>query len=107
MAGAAANSPGLLSPVTTKSTVWPDSSAGPGEIAVANPATVCGPASSATVWFAPALKVGASLTGVTLIVMVLADGSVSTPPLAVPPLSCTWNVNEASGDPLALAAGKN
>ena len=33
--------------------------------------------------------VGASLTGVTLMVMVLAVVLVSTPPLAVPPLSCT------------------
>ena len=33
--------------------------------------------------------------GVTLIVMVLADWSRSTPPLAVPPLSCTWKVKLA------------
>ncbi len=35
---------------------------------------------------------GASLTAVTLKVMVLGLWSVSTPPLAVPPLSCTWKV---------------
>jgi hypothetical protein len=33
---------------------------------------------------------GASFTGVTLTVMVLAEGSRSTPLLAVPPSSCTW-----------------
>src|SRR5438046_11927 len=46
-------------------------------------------------------------TLVTLIVIVLADWSVSTPPLATPPLSLTWNVKLASGDPLAFAAGVN
>ena len=35
---------------------------------------------------------GASFTGVTLIVIVSAEGSRSTPPLRVPPLSCTWKV---------------
>src|SRR5204863_388221 len=48
---------------------------------------------------------GASFTEVTLIVLVLATGSVSTPPLAVPPLSRTWNVKLDSGEPLALSAG--
>ena len=55
-------------------------------IAVAQPGTVCAPASSSTVWFAPFVKLGASLTGVTVIVKVCA-ALVSTPPLAVPPLS--------------------
>ena len=50
---------------------------------------------------------GASLTGVTLNVIVFGDWSVSTPPLAVPPLSCTWKVKLASGDPIAFAAGVN
>ena len=45
-----------------KVTVWPDSSAGPALIAVAQPATVCAPASSLIVWSAPFVKVGASLT---------------------------------------------
>src|SRR5262245_43936188 len=40
-------------------------------------------------------------------VMVLAVASKSTPPLSVPPSSWTWNVNEAYGLPLALAAGVN
>ena len=38
---------------------------------------------------------GASLTDVTSMVSVLADASRSTPPLAVPPSSCTWNVKLA------------
>src|SRR5205823_4041337 len=53
------------------------------------------------------VSAGASFTLVTLIVIVLADWSVSTPPLATPPLSLTWNVKLASGDPLAFAAGVN
>jgi hypothetical protein len=40
-----------------------------------------------------------------LIVIVFAAGSRSWPPLAVPPLSWTWNVKAASGEPLALAGG--
>src|SRR5438046_2307657 len=56
------------------------------------------------VLFAPA---GASFTPVTLIVIVLGDWSRSTPPLPVPPSSCTWNVKLASADPVALAAGVN
>ena len=35
---------------------------------------------------------GASFTGVTLMVNVLGLGSRLTPPLVVPPLSCTWKV---------------
>ncbi len=45
-----------------------------------------------TVLSAPA---GASFTAVTSIVIVLAVWSRSTPPLAVPPLSCTWKVKLA------------
>ena len=45
-----------------------------------------------TVLSAPA---GASLTAVTLMVIVLGDWSRSTPPLAVPPSSCTWKVKLA------------
>ena len=58
----------LLSLVTMKSTVWPDSSAGPALMAVAQPATVWAPASSCTVWSAPLVKDGASLTGLTVTV---------------------------------------
>ena len=36
-----------------------------------------------------------SLTGVTLMVIVLGLWSMSTPPLAVPPSSCTWKVKLA------------
>ena len=46
---------------------------------------------------------GASLTGVTLIVKVLAIGSVSIPELSTPPLSRTWKVKFAL--PFALGAG--
>ena len=48
MAGCTENNP-LLSLDTLKLTVWPASSAGPGEIAVAHPAAVCAPASSNTI----------------------------------------------------------
>src|SRR5436190_1366066 len=70
--------------------------------------------SAVKVWAVPSLVVmvlsvptGASFTLVTLIVIVLGDGSRSTPPLAVPPLSWTWKVKLASAGPLALAAGVN
>ena len=89
-------------PVTTKVSVWPLSLAGPALMPVAQPATVCAPASSSTVWSAPFVKLGASLTAVTVIVKVCA-ALVSTPPLAVPPLSCSVTVTVAV--PLALAAG--
>ena len=46
---------------------------------------------------------GASLTLVIEMVITRAVGSRSTPPLAVPPESCTWNVNV--GEPVPLAAG--
>src|SRR5205823_1285737 len=49
---------------------------------------------------------GASLTAVTPIARVFGDWSRSTPPLAVPPLSCTWKVKLVYGEPLALAAGR-
>jgi hypothetical protein len=38
---------------------------------------------------------GASLTDVTFIVIVRGVGSVSTPPLVVPPSSCTWKLKLA------------
>ena len=40
-------------------------------------------------------SIGGSFTAATLKAMVLAVASVSTPPLAVPPLSRTWKVNAA------------
>ena len=45
------------------------------------------------------------MTLVTLKVIVFGLGSLSTPPLAVPPLSRTVNVKLASPAPLLLAAG--
>ena len=69
---------------------------------VAHAATVCAPASSNTVWSAPLVKLGTSFTAVTLITNVCA-ALVSTPPLAVPPLSCKRTVIVAL--PLAFAAG--
>ncbi len=69
-AGATLKSAVLVLPVTLNVTVWPASSAGPGLIAVAQPATVWAPESSRTVWFAPAVKLGASLMPVIVIVKV-------------------------------------
>ena len=43
-------------------------------------------------WAGGRLEVGASLTAVTLTVIVLGVASRLTPPLAVPPLSRTWKV---------------
>ncbi len=65
MAGGATNSPGLVV-VTTNVSPWPASSAGPRETFVAHPATVCGPAPAVTVWLAPGVNNGASLTGGTV-----------------------------------------
>ena len=45
-----------------------DSSAGPALMAVAQPATDCAPESSSTVWSAPLVKDGTSLTGLTVTV---------------------------------------
>ena len=57
----------LLSLVRLKLSVCPDSSVGPAEIPVAQPAMVCAPESSSTAWSAPLTKLGASLTGLTVI----------------------------------------
>jgi hypothetical protein len=51
------------------------------------------------------VKLGVSLTAARLNVRVFGDASRSMPPLAVPPLSCTWKVNEVYGVPLPLVAG--
>jgi len=50
----------------TKLTVWPDSLAGPGEIAVAQLGTDWAPESCITVWSAPLVNEGASFTGFTV-----------------------------------------
>ncbi len=89
-------------PVTRNDSVWPASFGGPALIAVAQGFTVTGPASSALLGFAPAVKLGASLMPVTVIVKVWG-AEVSTPPLAVPPSSCSVSVIVATPD--ALAAG--
>ena len=41
------------------------------------------------------IATGASFTAVTSTVIVFGLWSVSTPPAAVPPLSCTWKVKDA------------
>src|SRR5262245_59147524 len=92
----------LLSFLTMKFSVWLASSAGPALIVVAQPATVWAPASSRTVWLAPLVKLGASLTALTVIVKVWA-ALTFTPPLRAPLSSCTWTVTVAL--PLALPAG--
>ena len=69
---------------------------------VAQPATDCAPRSETTVWFAPALKLGASLTDWIVIVKV-CGALVSVPPFAVPPVSCAVTVTVAT--PFALTAG--
>jgi hypothetical protein len=48
---------------------------------------------------------GASLTAAMLKLKVLGDRSVFWPPLAMPPLSTTWKVNDPRPAPLRLAAG--
>ena len=74
----------------------------PALINVAQLLTVCGPASSLTVWLAPPRNVGASFTGRTVIENVCA-AELFTPPLAVPPLSASTTVTVAV--PKALGAG--
>ena len=71
-------------------------------MAVAHGLTVWAPASSSTVWSAPLVKLGASLTAVTVMVKVWV-ALLSTPPLAVPPSS--WMLTVTMAEPLALAAG--
>ncbi len=101
-AGPALNRPGLVLPVRLKVRLWPDSLAGPAEMAVAQAVRVWGPAFSRTVGSVPAVKLGGSLTGVTLMTQLWA-ALVSTPPLAVPPSSDRVRVRVA--EPLALLAG--
>ncbi|MPM87169.1 hypothetical protein SDC9_134263 [bioreactor metagenome] len=92
----------LLLLVTVKLKTCPASSAGPFDRSVAQFATVCAPASSFTVTFAPAVKLGTSFTAVTVIVKVTVS-AVLSPPLSVPPLSLNTTVTVAL--PLAFAAG--
>src|SRR4029078_9269937 len=60
-AGCAENS-ALLLLLTMKSGAWALSSAGPALMAVAQPAIDCAAASSSTVWLAPLVKLGGSVT---------------------------------------------
>ncbi len=85
-AGATENREAFESEVSWNDRSWPASSAGPAERSVAQPVTDCAPASSSAPWSAPFVNDGVSLTGVTEIVNV-CSGLVSSPPLAVPPLS--------------------
>jgi hypothetical protein len=57
-----------------------------------------------TAAFAPA---GASLSAVTLMVIVAAEASRSTPAFAVPPSSRTWKLQLAYPAPLTFRAGVN
>src|SRR5437016_10252964 len=70
MAVPALNRPALVLPVTMNEIVWPASLGGPTEMLVAQLATDCAPASSRTVWSGPLVKLGGSLTGLTVIVAV-------------------------------------
>ena len=69
---------------------------------VAQFATVCAPASSLTAVGLVAVKLGLSLTELTVMVKVWGV-EVSTPPLAVPPLS--WTATSKVDVPFASAAG--
>ena len=80
IAGGVLNSVGASS-TTAKVTVWPASSTGPAEMAVAHAVRTAGPESSMTMTSAPLLKVGASLTGVT--VMRAVTGGLVAPALSV------------------------
>jgi hypothetical protein len=94
MLGSSANRSGR-SVWTSKTVVCDASSAGPGEIAAAQPATTCAAASSSTCWSAPPSKVGASFAGVTVIVTV--RGSLAS----APSLARYWKLSV----PLKSAAG--
>ena len=69
----------------------PLSFAGPALIAVRPAGTALRAGVLETVWSAPLVKLGASFTAVTVIVNV-CGALVSTPPFAVPPLSCSVTV---------------
>jgi hypothetical protein len=67
----------LLLFMVAKFTVWPDSLAGPDEIAVAQFGTDCAPEFCATVWSAPLVNEGASFTGLTVMLTVAVFDVVS------------------------------
>ena len=69
IAGCTANKDGL-SGDTRNDRLWPDSSLGPADMAVAQPATETSPTEESTFWSAPLRNEGASFTGVTVMVNV-------------------------------------
>ncbi len=79
------NNAAFVFPVTWKESTWPASFAGPLLIAVAQPVTVCDPASSSTVTSPPGVKLGTSLADVTVIATLSV--SPSAPPLPLLPWS--------------------
>src|SRR5438874_1776508 len=92
---------------TVNVTLWLSSSgaggeAGPPLMAVAQLGTLWAGASSRTVWSAPLVKLGASLTAVAVMVNVCGALVSTSPGLAVPPLSMATMVTVAM--PLALGA---
>jgi len=99
-------------PVTLYVSVCVDSFVGPGLYAnppIPSDTDVVLALSSFTVIGEGAVPVqtGMSFTLVTSTVITLALASMSTPPLAVPPSSATWNVKLAYPAPLASATGVN
>ena len=94
-AGATSNRPAFELPVTSNVTDCDDSLDAPSLIAVAHPATVFSPLSSATVSFGPLLKLGGSFTGVMWTVTV----ATSVPPFS----SCA--VYEKLSVPFASSSG--
>src|SRR5438094_382562 len=101
MAGTTENSPGLLVFRMTKLSPCADSSGGPLLMALAQLLEVSLSLPAALPILAPAVKLGASFTGVTVMVKVCAALPL-VPPLAEPPSSCNCTV--IVGTPLDLAA---
>jgi hypothetical protein len=79
-AGATLNSAALVV-LTRNWSICPASFGGPAEMPVAQFGTACAPASSATVWFAPFVKLGTSLIGLTVM------ATVVVPELRLPSLA--------------------
>ena len=86
--------------VTENATVWADSFAGPSLIAVAQPGIECAPEFSRTVWFAPLVKDGGSLTAVTVIVNVCRRAVVRRRAAAV-----VVGVERDRGDAVGIRGG--
>src|SRR5204862_6072467 len=82
-AGPAVKSPGLLFAVTSNVRVWLDSLAGPGLMPVAQPGNDAAPRELSAMTLGPQLKLGASLTGLTVIVTVAVFDTLFELSLAV------------------------